>query len=157
MTADLSTSANTQVEAAACGLSRFWTGRPCKYGHHVERFACNGQCVACNAQSARARERQKCATDPTYRVYRSVQRRSGQVLKGRSSPSKALGCDQLTLQRHISSRFTEGMTWDRYGQWEVDHIVPLSAAGSERELIRLCSYRNLQPLWKRDNQMKGGA
>jgi hypothetical protein len=49
------------------------------------------------------------------------------------------------------------MTWDRYGQWEVDHIVPLSAAGSERELIRLCSYRNLQPLWKRDNQMKGGA
>jgi hypothetical protein len=111
MTADPGTSANTRVEAAACGLSRFWTGRPCKYGHHAERFVFNGQCVACKAQSARARIRKKCAT----RVYRSVQRRSGQVLRGRSSPSQALGCDQTTLQRHISSRFTEG-TLSRHRQ-----------------------------------------
>ena len=49
------------------------------------------------------------------------------------------------------------MSWDRYGQWEVDHIVPLSSGQNAEELMRLCNYANLQPLWKRDNQMKGGA
>lgn len=57
----------------------------------------------------------------------------------------------------MADRFTDGMSWDRYGQWEVDHIVPLSSAGSLEDLIRLCHYCNLQPLWKRDNLIKGGA
>lgn len=79
------------------------------------------------------------------------------MLKGRYSPRQALGCDHATLREHISARFREGMMWARYGQWEVDHIVPLSAARSEAELLELCRFRNLQPLWKRENQMKGGA
>ncbi len=49
------------------------------------------------------------------------------------------------------------MSWDKYGQWEVDHIVPLSAAKSLDELVRLCHFTNLQPLWKRENLAKGGA
>jgi hypothetical protein len=61
------------------------------------------------------------------------------------------------MRCHIAAHFSEGVTWDRYGHWEVDHIVPLSAARSLDEMIRLCSYRNLQPLWKRDNRMKDGA
>ncbi|MDN3721503.1 HNH endonuclease signature motif containing protein [Roseibium salinum] len=49
------------------------------------------------------------------------------------------------------------MTWAKYGQWEVDHIVPLSRARTLAEAIRLCHYTNLQPLWKRENIIKGGA
>ena len=57
----------------------------------------------------------------------------------------------------MATRFTAGMDWAGYGKWEVDHVIPLSAGRSLDELVRLCHYQNLQPLWKRDNQMKGGA
>jgi len=147
----------SREEAAERGRSRFRTGTPCKAGHLADRYVSNRQCVACNAHEARMRERRRSKDDPSYRMYRSVQRRTGQVLKGRHSPRRALGCNHVTLRQHISARFREGMAWSRYGQWEVDHIVPLSAAQSEAELLKLCQFRNLQPLWKRENQMKGGA
>jgi hypothetical protein len=49
------------------------------------------------------------------------------------------------------------MIWEKYRQWEVDHVTPLSAARALGELIELCHYKNLQPLWRRDNLVKGGA
>lgn len=147
----------TREKAAACGLSRFWTGRMCKFGHLAERYVSNRQCVQCNADKTTARERQRRASDPSYRMFRSVQLRSGQVLRGRVSPSQAVGCSHEKLREHMTARFTEGMGWERYGQWEVDHIVPLSAAESLEKLVELCHFSNLQPLWKRDNLMKGGA
>ncbi len=147
----------TRKEAALRGLSRFWTGRPCKYGHMAERYASNRQCVQCNAEKTVERDRQCRANDPSYRMFRSVLNRSGQVLMGRARPSNSVGCSKDTLTRHIEVRFSAGMTWDRYGQWEVDHITPLSAAQSLEHLIKLCHYSNLQPLWKRDNLAKGGA
>lgn len=147
----------SREEAAQRGLSRFWTGRTCKQGHIAERYVSNRQCVQCNAEKARTRERERSVQDPSYRMYRSVQRRSGQALRGRHSASQALNCGHQKLKRHIGRKFTDGMTWEKYGQWQVDHIVPLSAAKSLEELVGLCGYQNLQPLWKRDNLIKGGA
>ncbi len=147
----------TRKEAALRGLSRFWTGRPCKFGHLAERYVSNRQCVQCNAENTVERDRRCRAIDPSYRMFRSVQNRSGQILRGEASPSRAVGCSHAALRRHIEARFTDGMTWERYGQWEVDHITPLSAARSLEHLIELCHYSNLQPLWKRDNLAKGGA
>jgi len=147
----------TRVEAALCGLTRFYTGKPCKNGHITERYVSNKQCVSCNAIKAREWERQRSLLDPSYRMYRNVQRRSGQALRGYESPAKAVGCSKQKLKIHIENQFTEGMDWAKYGQWEVDHIIPLSAARDEHELVKLCCYTNLQPLWKRYNRMKGGA
>ena len=139
----------TRKEAAKRGLSRFYTGRPCKFGHDAERYVTNGQCVICNAVQAQKRERDRANRDPSYRMYRNVQRRSGQALKGANSPVKALSCSCRRLKAYIENQFTDGMGWSRYGQWEVDHVVPLSAANDDAELVRLCRYTNLQPLWKR--------
>lgn len=147
----------TRVDAAMRGLTRFYTGKPCKNGHIAERYVSNRHCISCNATKARERERQRSRHDPAYRLHRNVQRRSGQALKGSSSPVKALGCSVRKLKSHIENQFTKGMSWAKYGQWEVDHITPLSAARNEHEAAMLCSYMNLQPLWKRDNQIKGGA
>ena len=147
----------TRTEAAQSGLSRFYTGRPCKNNHIAERYVGNKQCVICNALQARERERLRTQYDPTYRMYRNVQRRSGQALRGRNSPTKSLGCTNVYLKIHIERQFTKGMSWSKYGQWEVDHIIPLSAAKDEQGIVQLCRYTNLQPLWKRDNQIKGGA
>ena len=41
----------TRAEALAAGLTRFFTGKPCKHGHLSERTSCNGGCIACNTIS----------------------------------------------------------------------------------------------------------
>jgi hypothetical protein len=145
----------TRAEAIANGDSRYFTGKPCHIGHVSERYVSNKQCCECNASKSKKREAMLCAANPSHRMYRSVQRRSGQCLTGRHSPREALGCSQRTLQEYVSRKFTVGMCWARYGQWELDHIIPLSRAESLAELIDLCHYKNLQPLWKRHNRMKG--
>lgn len=147
----------SREEAAQRGLSRFYTGKPCKAGHIDHRYVSNKHCVACNAAKTRLREREKGAQDPSYRMFRNVHRRARQALLGRASAVRAVGCDHVDLRDHIARQFTEGMCWGNYGQWEVDHILPLSLGQTVRELVWLCRYENLQPLWKRDNQLKGGA
>jgi 5-methylcytosine-specific restriction endonuclease McrA len=39
----------TRAQAKTAGLTRFFTGKPCKHGHYSERTTCNGGCIACNA------------------------------------------------------------------------------------------------------------
>tara|TARA_B100000963_G_scaffold65939_1_gene54151 strand:+ start:3010 stop:3213 length:204 start_codon:yes stop_codon:yes gene_type:complete len=46
------------------------------------------------------------------------------------------------------------MSWDNHGEWHIDHIIPLAFADSKAELIALCYYKNLQPLWKTENKSK---
>lgn len=147
----------SRAEAAASGLSRFHTGESCKEGHFTERYVSNRQCVACNAIRTRHRELLKGLKDPSFRMYRNVVRRTRMVLRGRASPALALGCGHPELRDHIASRFRLGMSWDRYRQWEVDHVMPLSAGRTLSDLIDLCHYTNTQPLWRRDNLRKGGA
>ena len=66
-----------------------------------------------------------------------------------------LGCSWLELQEYLKGQFTDGMSWDNYGDWHVDHIMPLAVANNRDELIKLCHYTNLQPLWAFDNISKG--
>jgi 5-methylcytosine-specific restriction endonuclease McrA len=38
-----------------------------------------------------------------------------------------------------------------YG-WDIDHIIPISSAGSEENIIKLNHYTNLQPLCSKINR-----
>lgn len=44
---------STRREAAEAGLKRFYTGKPCKFGHDAERFTTTGGCVKCNAERSK--------------------------------------------------------------------------------------------------------
>lgn len=66
-----------------------------------------------------------------------------------------LGCSWVELKSHLASQFKEGMSWNNYGDWHVDHVIPLASAQTKGELIKLCHYSNLQPLWAFDNLSKG--
>lgn len=70
---------------------------------------------------------------------------------------KIVGCTPELLKEHIEKKFTEGMTWENYSLtgWNIDHIIPLSSAKSQKDVIKLCHYTNLQPLWSEENFKKG--
>lgn len=51
------------------------------------------------------------------------------------------------FKEQIERKFSDGMEWDNYPEWEVDHIFPLAKGGAHH-------FRNLQPLWKTENQSK---
>jgi hypothetical protein len=65
-----------------------------------------------------------------------------------------LGCDWNTLKSHMENQFTKGMSWDVFNKIHIDHIIPLFTAKTEEDVIKLCHYTNLQPLWAIDNLRK---
>jgi len=82
---------------------------------------------------------------------------------GYSKSSKTfeiLGCSFEEFKLHIESKFESWMTWDNYGLyngdlnygWDIDHIIPISSAKDEDEILRLNSYTNLQPLCSKINR-----
>lgn len=106
------------------------------------------------------RERWKRSNNPLISmVIRSRCRITAFLNKnGYSKPSKTqeiLGCDWSYLKTHLESKFTDGMSWENRSMWHVDHIIPLASAKSIEEVVRLCHYTNLQPLWAEDNLKKG--
>lgn len=62
------------------------------------------------------------------------------------------------LIKHLEKQFQPGMTWDNYGQWHLDHIIPLAAfhysEPSDIDFKRCWALENLQPLWAQDNMQK---
>lgn len=66
-----------------------------------------------------------------------------------------VGISYNEFKIYMESKFVNGMSWDNRGEWHIDHIIPLSSAKSEDELIALSHYTNLQPLWAMDNLKKG--
>lgn len=70
-----------------------------------------------------------------------------------------LGCTIPHARDHIEKQFKKGMTWDNYGEWNIDHIIPLCAFDltRENELMQACNWRNLRPMWAEDNLAKSGS
>src|SRR3989304_2320229 len=73
--------------------------------------------------------------------------------KKKNRTMELVGCDLQTLKEYIEKQFKEGMTWENHGfyGWHIDHIIPLGTAKTEEEMIKLCHYTNLQPLWALEN------
>ena len=65
-----------------------------------------------------------------------------------------LGIDLPGFKNYLEERFNFGMTWDNYGEWHIDHIIPLYYAKNSEDLNKLCHYTNLQPLWGFENSSK---
>lgn len=62
------------------------------------------------------------------------------------------------LKRHLERQFLPGMSWDNYGQWHIDHIIPISVhnyiSPDDIDFKRCWSLHNLQPLWATENMIK---
>lgn len=71
-----------------------------------------------------------------------------------------LSCPFNEFKTHIESQFESWMSWDNYGLyngelnygWDIDHIIPLSSAKTEEEILKLNHYTNLRPLCSYTNR-----
>jgi len=74
-----------------------------------------------------------------------------------------IGCKPDELKTHLKNKFVEGMTFDNFGEWEVDHKKPVKkfinkfkeTGKVNKRSLKYFHYKNLQPLWKADNREKG--
>lgn len=65
-----------------------------------------------------------------------------------------LGCSPESFKLHIEGLFESWMNWGNKGLyngkpnhgWDLDHIIPLSSANTEDEIIKLNHYSNIRPL-----------
>lgn len=104
--------------------------------------------------------REKTATDINYKIKSNLRCRLQKAVAGtcKSAPTlELLGCSVENLKKWLEDRFKEGMSWDNYGEWHIDHILPCASFNLlDPEQQRLCfNYKNLQPLWASENMSKG--
>lgn len=105
------------------------------------------------------RHKERMNTDEMYNfkvkirkfIYQSFSRRKESKM---FHTEEIVGCSFNELKEHIQSKFKHGMNWTNYGEWQIDHIVPLSSAKTNEDVIKLCHYTNLQPLWASENRLK---
>ena len=112
----------------------------------------------------RVYEKTKKDSDPSYKLACYTRTAIYTCLKERDITKYKNTFDLLPysleeLINHLESRFKEGMTWDNYGEWHVDHIKPMSSfniqSPEDKSFQECWSLGNLQPLWGKENLSKG--
>jgi transposase-like protein len=88
------------------------------------------------------------------RLFLAVKRQGG---KKCDLTMSLTGADWPTFSAWIQNKFQKDMTWENYGRWHVDHIIPCKSFDlTKPEQQRECfHYSNLQPLWGLENIKKG--
>ncbi len=101
--------------------------------------------------------------DLKYRLSASVKATiSKSITRGSKKGRKTfdiLGYSVEDLKGHLELQFTEGMSWDNYGEWHIDHKIPVAVFNYETpydfDFKRCWSLENLQPMWGDKNRSKG--
>jgi hypothetical protein len=113
-------------------------------------------------------KKKRLLTDKLFKVKVNISSLIAQSFKNKSLNKQSktidiLGCDYIQFKQHLESKFEPWMNWDNYGNpkdgifelnktWDIDHIIPLSTASSEEDIVRLNHYTNLQPLCSYTNR-----
>lgn len=109
----------------------------------------------------KARHQKKLKADAAYaincRMSSAVRKTLRDGKAGRSWES-LVGYSLAELVTHLARQFPKGMNWENRGEWEIDHILPISSFSYEDENdpeFRICwGLANLRPLWSSENRRK---
>lgn len=116
-------------------------------------------------KKASERIKKRKQNDPIFKFKYNVRKSITTSLHERKFSKKnnsetILGCTFEEFKAYIESKFEYWMSWDNYGKyngelnygWDLDHIIPLSSAKTEEDVIRLNHFKNLQPLCSKVNR-----
>ena len=80
------------------------------------------------------------------------------LIKGQNSTGnqQLMGCTSEFIRAWFEELFRPGMTWESYGEWEIDHNYLCKSFDlfKEEEAKQCFHWSNLQPLWKKENEEK---
>jgi len=115
-------------------------------------------------QIKRDYERYRKSSDPAYKLISNFRTAIYQVLKENNVEKNKHYFDILKytpeeLISHLEKQFTDSMTWENYGEWHVDHRMPISSfvfeSVDDDSFMKCWSLDNLQPMWGKENITKG--
>jgi hypothetical protein len=100
-------------------------------------------------------------TDPMFKLRQSISSGVWHALrdnKAGRSWEQILDYTLSDLKKHLESQFKDGMTWENYGDWHIDHIIPIAkhnfTTDQHEDFKRCWALSNLQPLWAEENFSK---
>lgn len=104
-------------------------------------------------------QKQRRKTNPLFKMKAYLRTRTWAAFKNKgysknTKTQEMLGVDWQVAKNHIERQFTKGMNWNNYGEWHIDHIIPLASAKTPERLKQLSHYTNLQPMWAEENLSK---
>jgi hypothetical protein len=120
---------------------------------------------ASNRDKLKVYYKTRLSNDVMYRLKVNVKNLIGNSIrkhsfKKLSKTEQILGCTYQQFKEHLEAQFDPWMTWENRGLyngmeeygWDIDHIIPLSSATCEAEVLRLNHYTNLRPLCSHINR-----
>lgn len=106
--------------------------------------------------------RSRYASDENYKASVICRNMLQRTLKATNSTKdtrtyEMLGYCNEQLEDSIESKFLEGMSWDNYGDWHIDHICPVTRYIKDRveDPAIINALDNLIPMWSEHNLEKG--
>lgn len=113
------------------------------------------------ARESGCKARNKRRAKPEVKVHDAIGSQLRSAIKHGKNRARSfvlLGYSLQDLMRHLERQMLKGMTWDNYGEWHIDHIMPLSSfqidSMDSPEIRHAWALSNLRPLWKSDNLSK---
>lgn len=161
-----------QKRCTKCGeiklLSEFYRDRSPKDGHTSECKACKSKRVKIwyAENPGKAKENQKKASEKRRSTAKGKlsNAMSGSIWHSLNENKAGRHWEFLVgytiddLKKHLQRKFQPGMTWDNYGEWQIDHRIPISVFNFETpediDFKKCWALKNLQPMWKVDNLKK---
>ncbi len=111
--------------------------------------------------SRRVWQRNRILKDPKFKIARTMSREINHCLRGKKNGHKwedLVGYSLNDLTKHLERKMINGMNWENWGEWHIDHIIPISAfnfiSPTDYDFKRCWALKNLQPLWASENIRK---
>ncbi len=111
-------------------------------------------------------KKHRLANDLEYRILENCRTRVNDAIRSKAKKSdhtiELLGCTKKEYVKYLEEKFKHGMTWGNYGKlpdgWQIDHIKPCCKFNFiySEEQKKCFHYTNTQPLWAKENSIKGG-
>jgi len=101
--------------------------------------------------------------DKAFRLNRKMRVSMNHSLKYNGSKNgfhwfDLVNYDVNDLIKHLEKQFQDGMSWDNYGEWHIDHKIPISvfnfSSPDHIDFKKCWALKNLQPMWASENISK---
>lgn len=113
---------------------------------HVKEYAKNRMCY-------------KRLVDCNFKLKTDLVSHIRHLIYGDRKTLSCLQCSREQLKVWFEYQFDENLSWVKYDEWQVDHVIPLSFFDltNEMEYMLACNWSNMRPVKADVNQAKSDS